>query len=221
MRTAVFDLDGTLVDTSYDMLGAANAAFEARGLGSPLEHPRDAATAMAGGRAMLALGSQRLGLDMAQSEIDAWYPEFLESYSEHLHVRSYLYDGVVEAIGRLAEAGWALAICTNKPTALAERLMQSLEFRTPFGALIGADTLPVRKPDPAPLFEAIAQVGGDPGRSVLIGDTVTDRTTAERAGVPSVLVTFGPTGEAVAKFAPEALLAGYWELEMVLDGVVP
>ena len=88
-----------------------------------------------------------------------------------------------------------------------------------FGALVGADTLPVRKPDPAPFRHAVKLVGGDPARAVLIGDTETDRETARAAGVPSVLVTFGPLGGGVEALSPEALLDHYDDLDRVLSGI--
>jgi phosphoglycolate phosphatase len=87
-----------------------------------------------------------------------------------------------------------VAICTNKPEALAIQLMQALDASAYFDALVGADTLAQRKPDPAPLWEAVDRAGGDRTRVCLIGDTVTDRSTAANANIPSVLVTFGPGG---------------------------
>ena len=80
--------------------------------------------------------------------------------------------------------------------------------------------MPVRKPDPAPYVEAVRRAGGDVARSVLIGDTVTDRDTARAAGVPVVLVTFGPSGGAVAEMQPDALLDHFDALAGVLAGLV-
>ena len=86
--------------------------------------------------------------------------------------------------------------------------------------LRGADTLPQRKPDPAPYIAAVERAGGAVGESVLIGDTVTDRDTARAAGVPVILVTFGPDGDGVAKLAPDALLHGYGDLLDVVKDVI-
>jgi phosphoglycolate phosphatase len=94
--------------------------------------------------------------------------------------------------------------------------MTKLGVRGAFASLIGADTLPVRKPDPEPFFEAVRRAGGDVKRSCLIGDTVTDHSTARAAGVPSVLVTFGPgsaNGPAeVRALQPDALLDHFDDL---------
>ena len=88
-------------------------------------------------------------------------------------------------------------------------------------ALIGADTLPVRKPDPAPYHLSVREAGGLSDRSVLIGDTETDRLTAKAAGVPSVLVTFGPEGAGIARLSPEALLDRYADLPGLVEGLLP
>lgn len=219
--SVIFDLDGTLADTSADLIAAANACFAARGQGAPLDPLADAATAFAGGRAMLRLGMERLGQGWSEADVDRDYPVLLEAYGGAIDVHTRLYPGAMAAVERLWGAGHKVGICTNKPAGLAETLMTRLGVRDRFAALVGADTLPVRKPDPAPLFETIARVGGDPARAVLIGDTVTDRETARAAGIPSVLVTFGPTGRAVAELAPEALLDHYDGLDAVLSGLHP
>jgi len=98
--------------------------------------------------------------------------------------------------------------------------MTRLGVRDLFGSLVGADTLPVRKPDPAPYRAAVERAGGAVAASVLIGDTVTDRDTARAAGVPCALVTFGPDGQAVARLQPEALLDGYEALAEVVSRLI-
>lgn len=220
MRTVIFDLDGTLVDTSRDLVAAANACFRAEGLGDLLDPVADAATAFAGGRAMLRLGAVRAGLGWDEARIDASYPLLLDAYEAGIDRDSVIYPGAREAVDRLRGAGFAVAICTNKPARLAEVLMHRLGFRDVFGALVGADTLPLRKPDPAPLREAIARIGGSTGRAALVGDTVTDRETARAAGLPAILVTFGPTGGAVAALGPEGLLEHYDHIEAVAEPLV-
>ena len=212
MRTVIFDLDGTLADTSADLLLAGNAAMEAMGHAPQLVLDRDAATALHGGKAMLRLSLERMGHDDLEAEIERGYPLLLEAYGKALDVHTVLYPGVTEALEELLEEGFAIGICTNKPEALAERLMSALGVRGLFGSLIGADTLPTRKPDIAPYRAAVEGAGGVMARSLLVGDTVTDRETARAAGVPSVLVSFGPLGMGVAELAPEALLHRYAEM---------
>ncbi|MDO6483278.1 HAD-IA family hydrolase [Shimia thalassica] len=217
MRTVVFDLDGTLADTSGDLLAAANACFQAMGEGDVLRVETDAGTALRGGKAMLTLGLTRLGR-MDAALVDSYYPMLLEAYGAAIDTHTFLYPGAMQAVADLSAMGYGVGICTNKPEALAEQLMASLGARDAFGALVGADTLAVRKPDPEPLFETARRLGGDPAKTVLIGDSVTDRETARAAGVPSVLVTFGPSGEDMAALTPEALLHDYADLpDMVQD----
>ncbi|QPH53178.1 HAD-IA family hydrolase [Pontivivens ytuae] len=218
MRTAVFDLDGTLADTSADLIAAANACFVARGFGTPLDPVADALTAFRGGRAMLRLGVERTGAPDVL--IDEEYQRLLDHYAAHIDVHTVLYPGVEAALDRLAGAGWVLAVCTNKPEGLAETLLTRLGIRTRFAAMLGADTLPVRKPDPEHLRETVRRAGGAQARSVLVGDTVTDRDTARNAGVPVVLVNFGPQAARTAELAPDALFDHYDDLPGMLDRLV-
>jgi phosphoglycolate phosphatase len=210
MRTVVFDLDGTLADTSADLIAAANVCFRGLGHGDLLDQ-RDVLTAFHGGRAMLRLGFGRIGT-VSEAEVDAQYPVLLEAYGGAIDRHTRMYPGAVDAVQALRGAGYATAVCTNKPEGLAETLLQRLGVRNLFGALVGADTLPVRKPDPAPLVEAIRRAGGDARRALLVGDTATDRDTGRAAGVPVALVTFGPEGAGVARLDPEALLERFEDL---------
>ncbi len=221
MRTVVFDLDGTLADTSGDLIASANACFEGLGLGRVLDPVTDALTAFAGGRAMLRLGFGRLGGAWTEADVDAQYPLLLRAYGDAIDVHTTLYPGAVAAVEALRRAGFATAICTNKPEGLAVDLCAKLRISGLFDALIGADTLPQRKPDPAPYFEAVARAKGNVARSILIGDTITDRDTARAAGVPIVLVGFGPEGGGVERLAPDAVLAHFDELPGMAARLMP
>ena len=220
MRTVVFDLDGTLADTSQDLLAAANACFIQLGLGLPLDQA-DSLTAFQGGRAMLRLGSVRLGLDWDEDRVAQEYPRLLAAYAAGIDTHTRLYPGAVAALTTLRAQGYALAICTNKPQDLAETLTARLGIRGMFGALIGADTLPHRKPDPAPYHEAVQRVGGSLARSFLLGDTETDVKTARAAGVPVALVAFGPEGPGVARLRPDAILTRFDDLPTLAADLLP
>jgi phosphoglycolate phosphatase len=221
MRCVIFDLDGTLADTAGDLICAANAALGVLGHAPQLVMGADDATAFRGGRAMLRLAAERLALDDAETMVEAGYPVLLDAYGDAIDTHTTLYPGAMEAVFRLKSNGIAVGICTNKPERLARLLLEALGIGDRFGALLGADTLPVRKPDPAPFREAVVRAGGNEGRSVLIGDTVTDRETARAAGRPCALVTFGPTGRAVAELKPEALIDHYDGLDAVIDQLIP
>lgn len=216
-QCVVFDLDGTLADTSGDLLAAANACFRDLGAGDLLG-PDDAATALRGGRAMLRLGLARL--ERADEVlVDRLYPRLLEAYGAAVCVHTRLYPGAAEAVEVLRRQGMTAAICTNKPEGLAEALMRALGVRELFDALVGADTLPVRKPDPAPYHLAVQRAGGA-ARSMLVGDTETDRKTGLAAGVPVALVTFGPEGAGVARLEPEALLDHFDQLPALAERLI-
>ncbi|MEM6825563.1 MAG: HAD-IA family hydrolase [Pseudomonadota bacterium] len=219
MGTVIFDLDGTLADTSGDLIAAANKCFRTLGHGDMLDPATDAATAFRGGRAMLRLGLSRLGL-VDDDVIDSEYPRLLGFYARDIDTHTKLYPGATAAVEALLEVGYKVGICTNKPEALAETLMTRLGVRALFGSLVGADTLPQRKPDPAPYLAAVTRAGGQPARSLLVGDTETDRETARAASVPCILVTFGPDGDGVSALQPEALLPDYGALPSLVSRLI-
>ncbi|GLQ34791.1 phosphoglycolate phosphatase [Amylibacter marinus] len=218
MKSVVFDLDGTLADTSADLIASANACFADLGLGTPLDPVADALTAFAGGRAMLGLGFERLGVSDT-SAISREFPNLLAHYARDLDVHTRLYDGVEACLQGLLKQGYALGVCTNKPAGLAEDLLVRLGIRDYFSAMLGADSLPVRKPDPEHLWATIDAMGGTRGCGVLIGDTITDRKAAQNAGLPCILVGFGPLGAGVADMKPAAVLDHYTDLEAMLGPI--
>ena len=219
MKCVIFDLDGTLADTSGDLIAAANACFRARGMGDLLDPVEDQLTAFHGGRAMLTLGFSRVDQPDA-SLVDDDYPRLLEHYRDNIDTHTSLYPGALDAVETLKGAGYTLGICTNKPEGLAELLLGRLGVRDHFASLIGADTLPVRKPDPVTLVAAVERAGGDLAKTVLIGDTETDVKTGDAAGVPVVLVGFGPEGTGVARLTPDALLPDYGQLPRIVEVLI-
>lgn len=212
--TVVFDLDGTLADTSGDLIAAANACFEARGLGALLDPVADALIAFHGGRAMLEAGFARMPQDrlLPPDAVSEDYPRLLQHYARDIARHTRLYPGTEAALTALAEAGHILAVCTNKPEGLAETLLTELGIRQHFAALVGADTLPVRKPDPRPYQAAVERAGGQVAQSFLVGDTDTDRRTAAAARVKVALVSFGPEGAGLSRLNPDAMLDDYADL---------
>jgi phosphoglycolate phosphatase len=217
MKTVVFDLDGTLADTSGDLISAANACFRDMGAGDMLDPATDAGTALRGGRAMLRLGIERMGKPSDDPLIDEYYDALLYHYARDIDTHTRLYDGAMDAVTELKARGYIVAVCTNKPEGLARTLLTQLGVLDAFAAMLGADTLPVRKPDPEHLFETVRRAGGNPAQCVLVGDTATDRDTSKAAGVASILVTFGPAGGDMAGLAPEALLNKYSDLPDLVE----
>ncbi|MEM1300496.1 MAG: HAD-IIIA family hydrolase [Pseudomonadota bacterium] len=224
MRGAIFDLDGTLADTAGDLLAAANAVLGPEGL--PLLDPvADKAYAGRGGRSMIRRSLEIAGRpEDGADEIaltDRLYHPLLEAYQGGLAVQTRLFDGVFECLDALEKAGWKLGVCTNKPEGLAVPLLRELEVAHRFGAILGADTLPVRKPDPEHFRETCRRISASPERSVMIGDTLNDLETARAAGVPCVLTSFGFAAQPLAELAPEAVVHHYGDIPHVLEALSP
>ena len=182
-----FDLDGTLVDTAPDLTAGLNHALSC--LGRPPIAPESVRHMVGHGvRALLQQGLAATG-DADPALIERGVPLFLDHYTAHIADHSTAFPGVDAALAQLESAGAVLAICTNKPEALARELVAAMGWHGRFAAIVGGDTLPQRKPDPAPLFAAIARAGG--GAAAFVGDSITDTDTARAAGLPCVAVTFG------------------------------
>jgi len=224
MRGAIFDLDGTLADTAGDLLGAANCILAPHGLPS-LDPVADKPVAGRGGRAMIRRSQSLAGRDpdteAARAEADALYPRLLVAYEDRIAEETRLFEGVVAAMDALEAAGWRLGVCTNQQERLALILLDRLGVLGRFGAVLGADSLPVRKPHPDHFTETARRIGADPRRSLLLGDTRTDRDTARAAGVPIVLTSFGFAAEALEDLAADAVIGHYREAPGVLEALIP
>jgi len=224
MRGAIFDLDGTLADTAADLLNAANRALAPHGLPA-LDHDRDKPFAGRGARSMIRRSMDLAGRDPDTAEAvaltDRIFPDLLEAYEDAIAEHTRLFDGAERCLAALAAAGWRLGVCTNKPERLARILLVELGVAERFGAILGADTLAVRKPDPEHLFETARRIGVAPGRSVMLGDTKNDLDTARAAGVPCVLMRFGFAAEPLELLAPEATADHFDEVAGLLERLRP
>jgi len=219
LGAVIFDLDGTLADTSQDLLNAANTAFVNLGYEPPLTRESDHAVAFHGGRKMLSVGIERITGAVDQAFVDANYRTLLDAYEQALSVHTRFFDGVEDALDVLAGRGYRFGICTNKPFYLADKLIAELGAAHRFEALLGADSLDVRKPDPLHYTETLTAMGYW-GPSVLIGDTVTDLKTAEAAGVPCILVDFGAREPGTFDYTPAAVITSYSELPDAVDAAL-
>ncbi|MEO1330875.1 MAG: HAD-IA family hydrolase [Pseudomonadota bacterium] len=219
MRTVIFDLDGTLADTAPDLVGAMNMLLAENG--AP-EAPFAEARAIAGrgGKALISFGFERAGRGVSREDVDRLFPRYLALYGARIDAETRLFDGALAALERLSASGARLGVCTNKPERLALELLERLDVLRFFSAVLGADTLPVRKPDPRHLFETIARAGGAPERSVLIGDSQTDRDAARNAERPIILTSFGYALQPVASLRPDAIIDHYDGLDAALDRVL-
>jgi phosphoglycolate phosphatase len=211
----VFDLDGTLVDTAPDLLDSLNHSLLAGG--AALTDTNGFRRFVGhGGRVMIerAYAAQQRALDTA--EHDRLFALFLDHYGSNIPGRSLPYPGVPEALGRLADQGWLLAVCTNKTETFSKRLLAGIGLADRFAAICGADTFAYRKPDPRHLASTIAMAGGDPSRAVMVGDSQTDIDTAKAAGIPVVAVDFGYTDRHVREFEPSRIISHFDDLAISL-----
>lgn len=211
----VFDLDGTLADTAPDLAAALNHTLTA--LGRHIVEPSLVRKMIGhGARSLLRRGLAATG-EASEALVDQAFPIFIEHYGANICNGTSAYPGLETALDTLAHAGAALAICTNKPELLAQKLVEALGWGGRFSSIVGGDTLPVRKPDPAPLHEAIARAGG--GRAALVGDSITDADTAKAAGLPFVAVSFGFSDRPVEELGAAAIIDRYDQLLPALAGL--
>ncbi|MEM7522408.1 MAG: HAD-IA family hydrolase [Pseudomonadota bacterium] len=218
-RTAIFDLDGTLVDTADDLIAAMNAIAPRFDL--PALDPIEARpVAGRGGRALMRHAAAKVGREFPDDQVLVAYPPFLDAYEACIADNSRYFPGVEDTIDALLSAGWRVGICTNKPERLARLLIDELGGGHRFGALLGADTLPVRKPDPEHVLETIRRVEGDAARAVMIGDTENDRSAAANAGVPCALYARGFSTIPLADLKAEAVFDDYAALPPILSRLI-
>lgn len=209
--TIAFDLDGTLVDTAPDLLGALNHVLGEAGL-APVDLPTIATLIGNGARAMMEKGFGVQGVTLPAAEMDAAFDRFIAYYVENIAVGSRPFDGCPEALDVLLDAGATLCVCTNKRQDLSERLIRELGLTRRFAAILGADRATNRKPHQDHVFEAIAAAGGTPEKALFVGDSRTDERAARNAGLPFLFVTFGYEAEAIEDIAPDSVIGHYSEL---------
>lgn len=212
-----FDLDGTLADTAPDLAAALNHALVR--LGRPAVPRADVRYLVGhGARALLRKGLAQSG-ESTEELVEQGFPHFIDFYAANICVGTRPYPGVEAVLDALTARGVRTALCTNKPERLTQLLLDALGWTTRFDAIVGGDTLPVRKPDPAPLHLAIARAGG--GRAVFVGDSITDADTARAAGLPFVAVSFGFSDRPVGDLGADAVIDDYAELIAALETLNP
>ncbi len=219
--TVIFDLDGTLVDSAPDLTGALNATLAFIDL-APIPEAEVRHMVGHGARKLIERGLEAHAVPKTEREIDALMTRFIDHYAGHVADRSVVFPGVVSTLNWLSARGVKLGVCTNKPEALAKQLIVALELDVffPGQAILGGDSLTVKKPDGRHLIATVEALEGDLDRTVMVGDSATDRNAARDAGVPVVLVTFGYTPIPAIQLEADATVDHYTELPNVLSQVL-
>ncbi len=214
----VFDLDGTLVDSVPDLAGSLDGLMAEKGLpaiGVP------AARLLIGHgipelvRGALALRGIHAGTDGAKADI----ARFTEIYAGRLSEATRPYPGVEPVLASLADAGWQLAVCTNKLERFARKVLSDLAMDRYFSVISGPDTYGVGKPDPQHLLRTAAAMGPAGGPVVFVGDSEVDIQTARAAGVPVIAVSYGYSKGPIALLMPDAVIDSMDALPAVLDRI--
>jgi phosphoglycolate phosphatase len=216
IQAAIVDLDGTMVDTVGDFEVALNAMLGEHGL------PRVVRGFI---ERTVGKGSEHL-IRCTLAEVDAdpqLYESAWQAYQRHYQsingLHSVVYPGVVEGLGRLVDAGWALACLTNKPGAFAKPLLAAKGLDGYFSQVFGGDAFARKKPDPLPLLQTCVALGSLPEHTLMIGDSSNDAQAARAAGCPVVLVSYGYNhGLPVADVDADAVID---RLDALVPGVWP
>jgi phosphoglycolate phosphatase len=217
-KMILIDVDGTLVDSVPDlaycvdemMLRMGRTAYgesEVRNwVGNGVE--RLVRRALIG----------QLDGEPPEQDFQRAYPIFLELYAENTSKRSMLYPGVREGLDYLKASGYPLGCVTNKAGPFTEPLLRELGVRDDFGLVVAGDTLPQKKPDPAPLLHAARYFGVEPAAALMVGDSVSDVKAARAAGFGIVCMSYGYNhGRDIREAQPDAVIDAMIEIQGLLE----
>jgi phosphoglycolate phosphatase len=201
----VFDLDGTLIHTAPDLMGALNVLLTEEGLPS-LPIAIAGSIVGKGAKVMIERGFQAAGEPLEAARAAALFERYIALYLARIAQESGPFDGMTAALDALEAEGAVLAVCTNKRTDLTLALLDALDLTRRFAAIVGADMAQKPKPDAGHLLMTIEKAGGDPNRALMVGDSINDALAARNAKVPVVLVTFGYTDTPAAELEHDILI---------------
>ena len=186
IRAMLFDLDGTLLDSAPDLVGALNRVRESEQL-PPLDVAEMSRFASHG-----AVGLLKAGMPPTDSgTFESWRLRFLQHYSENSYRDSSLYDGVPALLEFLQMSGIPWGIVTNKIEALTLPIVEAANLGQSISCVVCGDTLSKSKPDPAPVSLACGILAVDPGSTLFVGDDVRDIQAGRAAGTQTAAVHYG------------------------------
>lgn len=191
IRTVFFDLDGTLADTAPDLAFALNEVLVEQGQ-APLPFERIRPVVSHGAIALVRLG---FGIGPEDGRFAALRQRLIDIYRDNLTRRTRLFPGMAELLAAIEARGMRWGVVTNKPAALTEPLMEQLGLSTRAAAIVSGDTLPVRKPAPAPMLLACERARSHPAHCVYVGDAERDVQAGRNAGMATLVALFGYLGD--------------------------
>ncbi len=214
----LFDLDGTLVDSSLDLCPALNHALVMEG--RPALAPAQVRQLIGGGAtAMLERGLNVTGGPVSEERFAELNDALLKHYWAHIADNTVPFDGVLGALDELAERGVKLAVCTNKSEGPTMQLLGELDLTRRFASIYGGDSLGREraKPKPDMLLGAIRDCGG--GSAVMVGDSTFDVKAARNAGIPAVAYRYGYHDVPVAELGADAVIDHFNQLVGTLENL--
>jgi phosphoglycolate phosphatase len=209
VQAIIFDLDGTLVDSAEDLRAALNTLLGELSL-RPIE-----ANEIKGmiGDGVLKLVERALAATNGDPEQrDFLLPRFLAIYQANPATLTRCYPGVLETLDALQRKGFRLAVVTNKPVFATKKILEALSLAQFFPVVVGGDSLPQRKPDPAQLLEAAQQLGVNVDQTLMVGDNIHDVEAAHAAGMRCIAVSYGYHHRPPSEFNADRLIDRFDEL---------
>jgi phosphoglycolate phosphatase len=218
MKSLIFDLDGTLIDTAPDLIETLNVILRGQGL-MPVAYHEARLLIGDGAKRLLESSLAQQQAKVTPATLEKLYQAYLVHYSEHIADKSRPFPGLERALDDLTARGFRLAVCTNKLEWLSVRLLDALNLGNRFAVICGQDTFGVAKPNPEVLRRTIAAAGGDVRDAIMVGDSQTDIATARAAGIPVIAVDFGYTRTPVKELDPDRVISHYDALVEAVDAV--
>jgi phosphoglycolate phosphatase len=203
LRAIIFDLDGTLVDSARGLQDATNALLAEEGLRAV---SLDEIKAMVGDGAAKLVERAIATTGGDTSRLPALVSRFLTIYEANASCHTEVYPSVAATLERLKHRGLLLAVVTNKPYGATADILDSLGLRGFFSVVVGGDTLPERKPHPAPILAALDRLGVGPEAALMVGDNYHDVQAARAAGVRAFAVTYGYSHKPHAELGADRLI---------------
>ncbi len=216
--TIIYDLDGTLIDSAKDMQLAVSRVLADHGLPPVTED--DVRIFMGqGSKVTMAKAFAKYDKALDDEALSAVTREFVRYYEADPISHTVAFEGVVQVVEQFAGLGLKQGVCTNKFERPSRMILEHLNLMPPIADVAGADTFPVRKPDPRHILMLVERMGGSAARTVMIGDSIHDVEAAHGAGLPAVLVSWGYTARPASELGAEAVIERFGALPEALGQI--